>query len=59
MWELVDDAREIADGYRGLMRRHPHNPYYREQVLRHLTRARNFLIRTKEIEEAIRRDRQS
>jgi hypothetical protein len=55
MWELVDGALWLADGYRDLARRHPHNPYYREQVLRHLRRARNFLIRTREIEESIRR----
>jgi hypothetical protein len=55
MWELVDDARWFAARYREQARRHPHDPYYREQVLRHLTRARNFLIRTRGIEDAIRR----
>jgi hypothetical protein len=55
MWELVDGARELADGYREQARRHPHNPYYREQVLRNLRRARYFLIRTREIEGSIRR----
>jgi len=57
MWELVDDARWMAASYRICAKRHPDDPYYREQVRRHLTRARNFLVRTREIEEAIRRAR--
>ena len=57
MWELVHDARWMAASYRICAKRHPDDPYYREQVRRHLTRARNFLVRTREIEEAIRRAR--
>ena len=54
MWQLVDDARGMAAGYREIAKRHP-DPYYRLQVKRHLERARNFLIRTRKLEEAIRR----
>lgn len=54
MWELVDGARWTAACYREMARRHPNNPYYRQQIERHIRRARNFLLQIREIENAAR-----